>query len=160
MGSKCSISIRLQFLYGDIVLHAAPDDPKAVYLVKGDHGVHGDGIADDSDAIQHAVDKVQESDENVKGIVFIPEGRYRINKTILVWPGIRLIGYGAASVFCAREKYSRLSEGSRLHGALRGEAVRKTQPIARAAAVNRWRGLYCPAILSRMQIRNFLFRDK
>ena len=69
-----------------------PDDPSAVYLAKGVQGVHGDGIADDSDAIQQAIDKVQES--TVQGIVFVPQGRYRISKTILVWPGIRLIGYG------------------------------------------------------------------
>lgn len=80
-------------LWGASYYTLRPDDPKAVYLVKGDQGVHGDGIADDSDAIQQAIDKVQES--TVQGIVFIPEGRYRISKTILVWPGIRLIGYGA-----------------------------------------------------------------
>ncbi|HZY63982.1 MAG TPA: glycosyl hydrolase family 28-related protein [Edaphobacter sp.] len=70
-----------------------PNDPKAVYLVRGGHGLHGDGVADDSDAIQQAINKVQET--TVQGIVFVPEGRYRISKTIFVWPGIRLIGYGA-----------------------------------------------------------------
>jgi len=70
-----------------------PDDPKAVSLSLGNKGAHGDGVADDSDAIQQAINKVQET--TVQGIVFIPEGRYRISKTILVWPGIRLIGYGA-----------------------------------------------------------------
>jgi hypothetical protein len=64
-----------------------------VYLTLGSQGAHGDGIADDSDAIQQAIDKVQET--TAQGIVFIPEGRYRISKTILVWPGIRLIGFGA-----------------------------------------------------------------
>jgi len=29
-----------------------------------------------------------------EGIVFIPEGRYRVTRTIYVWPGIRVIGYG------------------------------------------------------------------
>ncbi len=70
-----------------------PDDPAAVYLTRGSHGVHGDGIADDSNAIQQAIDKVQETTR--QGIVFVPEGRYRISKTIFVWPGIRIIGYGA-----------------------------------------------------------------
>jgi len=63
------------------------DDPKAVY-------VHGDGIADDTDAIQQAIDKVQETTN--QGIVFVPEGRYRLTKTVYIWPGIRLIGYGTA----------------------------------------------------------------
>jgi sugar lactone lactonase YvrE len=69
-----------------------PDDPKAVYLTRDNSSLHGDGVADDTDAIQNAINKVQET--TVQGIVFIPEGRYRISKTILVWPGIRLIGYG------------------------------------------------------------------
>jgi sugar lactone lactonase YvrE len=66
-----------------------PDDPKAVYLT----AAKGDGIADDSDAIQQAIDKVQAT--SGMGIVFVPEGRYRITRTIHVWPSIRLIGYGA-----------------------------------------------------------------
>lgn len=68
------------------------DDAKAVYLTPDNFPVHGDGIADDSDAIQQAIDKVQETSE--QGIVFIPSGRYRISKTIYVWPGVRVIGYG------------------------------------------------------------------
>jgi len=96
---KMRWTVTLLFLFVAIPLWGAsyytlrPDDPKAVYLAKGSQGARGDGIADDSDAIQQAIDKVQES--TVQGIVFIPEGRYRISKTIFVWPGIRLIGYGA-----------------------------------------------------------------
>lgn len=80
-------------LWGASYYTLRPDDPMAVYLVLGSQGLHGDGIADDSGAIQQAIDKVQET--TVQGIVFVPEGRYRISKTIFVWPGIRLIGYGA-----------------------------------------------------------------
>jgi hypothetical protein len=68
------------------------DDPKAVYLTQDRFSVHGDGLTDDSEAIQAAIDKVQET--TVEGIVFIPEGRYRITRTIYVWLGIRVIGYG------------------------------------------------------------------
>jgi sugar lactone lactonase YvrE len=68
------------------------DDPKAVYL-SADSGARGDGIADDTDAIQKAIDQVQQSTSH--GIVFVPEGRYRLTKTVYVWPSIRLIGYGA-----------------------------------------------------------------
>jgi len=67
------------------------NDPKAVYL--DTLGARGDGITDDTDAIQKAIDKVQETVN--QGIVFIPEGRYRLTKTIYIWPSIRLIGYGA-----------------------------------------------------------------
>jgi sugar lactone lactonase YvrE len=69
------------------------DDPKAVYLTKDDFGAQGDGAADDSGAIQRAIDKVQES--TGEGVVFIPEGHYRLTRTLNVWPAIRLIGYGA-----------------------------------------------------------------
>jgi sugar lactone lactonase YvrE len=67
------------------------NDPKAVYLDA--FGARGDGVADDTDAIQQAIDWAQE--KVAQGIVFVPEGRYRLTKTINVWPSIRLIGYGA-----------------------------------------------------------------
>lgn len=68
------------------------DDGKGVYLTSKDFPVHGDGVADDSDAIQQAINQVQ--DTSNQGILFIPAGRYRLTKTIYIWPGIRLIGYG------------------------------------------------------------------
>jgi sugar lactone lactonase YvrE len=68
------------------------DDPKAVYLTQDQFPVRGDGKADDSAAVQAAIDKVQET--TGEGILFIPEGRYRLTRTIYVWPGVRLIGYG------------------------------------------------------------------
>jgi sugar lactone lactonase YvrE len=68
------------------------DDPKAVYLTKDSFPVRGDGQADDSGALQAAMDRVQET--TGEGIVLVPEGRYRITRTIYVWPGIRVIGYG------------------------------------------------------------------
>ena len=68
-----------------------PNDPKAIYLTRDAFPVRADGAADDSDAIQQAIDKVSSGG----GVVFVPEGRYRITKTIYIWPGIRLIGLGA-----------------------------------------------------------------
>ena len=67
------------------------DDPKAVYLTKEKFAVHADGVADDTEAIQKAIDQLQG-----EGIVFVPEGRYRLTKTLTVWPAVRLIGYGTA----------------------------------------------------------------
>lgn len=69
------------------------EDRRAVYLTRNQDGLHGDGIGDDTDAIQQAINKVQET--TGQGIVFVPEGRYRISKTIFLWPGVRLIGWGA-----------------------------------------------------------------
>src|ERR1022692_3324053 len=68
------------------------DDPKAVYLTADAFGVRGDGVADDTDAIQKAVDKAVESAS--QGIVFVPEGRYRLSKAVTVWASVRVIGYG------------------------------------------------------------------
>ena len=69
------------------------DDPKAVYLTSDAFAVKGDGVADDTAAIQAAIDKVQET--TGEGIVFVPTARYRLTNTVYVWGGIRLIGYGA-----------------------------------------------------------------
>ena len=60
-----------------------PEDPRAVLLT----GAAGDGKADDSAAIQAAIDKAAADRE--EGIVFIPQGRYRISRTIYVWPAER-----------------------------------------------------------------------
>ena len=69
------------------------NDPKAVYLTADNFPVKADGIADDSAGLQQAINKVQETTN--QGILFIPAGRYRLTKTIYIWPGIRLIGFGA-----------------------------------------------------------------
>jgi hypothetical protein len=68
---------------------AAPADPRAI-TVQG----KGDGRADDSDAIQHALD--QAAVKAGGGVVFLPSGRYRISRTLLVWPSVRLFGTGRA----------------------------------------------------------------
>lgn len=70
-----------------------PDDPQAVYLDPLD------GRSDASGELQRAIDRVQETAHH--GIVFIPEGRYRFEHTVHVWAGIRLIGYGTKTGFCA-----------------------------------------------------------
>ena len=48
---------------------------------------------DDTAALQQAIDRVQET--TGQGIVFLGPGRYRINDTLYIWPGIRVIGCGA-----------------------------------------------------------------
>jgi sugar lactone lactonase YvrE len=75
------------------VLTTRLDDPRAVYLTERGFGAHGDGTADDSGAIQAAIDKTESSAR--EGIVFVPSGRYRLTRTIYVWPGVRVFGYGA-----------------------------------------------------------------
>jgi len=79
-------------LFASSYYPARLDDAKAIYLTHDHFPVTGDGVADDSPALQQAIDKVQERTN--QGILFIPSGRYRITKTIYVWPGIRVIGFG------------------------------------------------------------------
>jgi Pectate lyase superfamily protein/SMP-30/Gluconolactonase/LRE-like region len=68
------------------------EDARAVYFTQDNFAVKGDGVADDSEALQQAINTVQEKTN--QGILFVPSGRYRLTKTIYIWPGIRLIGYG------------------------------------------------------------------
>ena len=79
------------------------DDANAVYLTPEAFGVRADGIGDDTAAVQNAINKVVEN--TTRGILFVPEGKYRLSKTIEVWPGIRIIGYGRTRpVFILGEK--------------------------------------------------------
>src|SRR5690554_2621781 len=64
-----------------------PDDPAAIVV----QGV-GDGRADDSQAIQSAIDAAAQSGRG--GVVWLKPGRYRISRTILVRPAVRIFGVG------------------------------------------------------------------
>lgn len=70
-----------------------PEDAAAVYVTPSAFSVHGDGIADDTQALQQAIDTIAKTKH--EGVVFLSSGRYRLTHTIYIWPGIRLIGYGA-----------------------------------------------------------------
>lgn len=75
------------------VYTARPDDPNAVYFTPEQFGIRADGSTDVSDALQRALESVKKS-EMQYGILFLPEGTYRISKTIYIPAGVRLIGYG------------------------------------------------------------------
>ncbi len=62
------------------------EDPKAVYVAPSGNG-------DDTATLQQAVNRVQET--TGQGIVLLAPGRYCISNTLYIWPGIRVIGYGA-----------------------------------------------------------------
>ena len=70
------------------VYASAPDEPGAIKVAGA-----GDGRADDSAALQRAIDKA--ADKGGGGIVFLPEGTWRISRTIYLWPGVRIFGIGA-----------------------------------------------------------------
>ena len=67
---------------------SAPLDPRAI-TVKA----KGDGQADDTAAIQAALNAAV--DRELGGLVFLPSGRYRITRTLLIPGGVRLYGVGA-----------------------------------------------------------------
>ena len=75
------------------VFTSRPDDPAAVYLTSPEFAVRADGLSDDTAAVQAAVDRAATTPEG--GILFVPSGRYRLTRTVYVWRGVRLIGYGA-----------------------------------------------------------------
>ena len=70
------------------VFVTAPADPRAVTVQ-----ARRDGRSDDGAAIQRAIDAA--AAKGGGGIVFIPAGRYRITRTVFVWPGVRVFGVGA-----------------------------------------------------------------
>jgi hypothetical protein len=80
-------------VFGASVIATRLDDPKAVYLTPSEFGAHADGKGDDSAAVQAAIDKAENNAR--EGIVFVAPGRYRLTRTVYVWPGVRIFGYGA-----------------------------------------------------------------
>lgn len=64
-----------------------PDDPRAVTV-----RAKGDGVTDDSDAIQRAIDSAANKGEG--GLVFLPSGRYRITRSLLIPIAVRMYGVG------------------------------------------------------------------
>jgi sugar lactone lactonase YvrE len=69
------------------VYTTAPDEPSAVTVA-----ATGDGRADDTAAIQQAIDTA--AAKGGGGIVFLPAGTYRISRTLFLWPGVRIFGVG------------------------------------------------------------------
>lgn len=66
---------------------STPDDPRAVKVK-----AVGDGRSDDSAAIQEALNAASNKGEG--GVVFLPSGRYRITRSLLVPQAVRLYGVG------------------------------------------------------------------
>ncbi|HEY4110610.1 glycosyl hydrolase family 28-related protein [Puia sp.] len=79
-------------LPGVSVFRTRPDDPHALYFTADNYKITADGKTDVSDALQEAIRTLKTRDNF--GIIFIPEGTYRISKTIYIPTAIRLIGFG------------------------------------------------------------------
>lgn len=67
-----------------------PYDPEAFFFTPEKYAIKGDGKMDISNALQSAINELKRT-KNF-GILFIPEGKYLLSKTIHVPAAIRLIG--------------------------------------------------------------------
>ena len=70
-----------------------PVDEAAIYFTPENFKVKADGRMDVSEALQEALNRTKQK-ENGCGILFIPEGVYKLSKTIYIPSGVRIIGYG------------------------------------------------------------------
>src|SRR5690349_13118209 len=68
------------------------NDDDAAYFTPENFNITNDGKTDVSDELQRAINEVK-TNFNF-GIVFIPEGIYKISKTIYIPTAVRVIGYG------------------------------------------------------------------
>ena len=88
----CMMYISLYAVHLESVYTQRPADPEAFYFTPENYGIRADGKTDVSEALQAAINQVKR--EKNFGILFIPEGKYLISKTIYIPAAIRLIGYG------------------------------------------------------------------
>lgn len=117
-----------------------PADTAAVYFTPEYFSIKADGSADVSDALQEALN-VAKHKESGCGILFVPEGVYKLSKTIYVPAGVRLIGYGAKRpVFVLtqnapgfREETSETNKGKYLFWFISG-SYRPERPVTDANA--------------------------
>lgn len=117
-----------------------PADTAAVYFTPEYFSVKADGSADVSDALQEALNAAKHKESGC-GILFVPEGVYKLSKTIYVPAGVRLIGYGVkrpvfvlarnAPVF--REETSETNKGKYLFWFISGN-YRPGRPVGDANA--------------------------
>ena len=75
-------------LHAQSIFTQRPDDPGAIVVTPEQFAVKADGVADDTEGLQQAMNRGR------GGIVLIPEGRYRLTKTLYVATGTRVFGFG------------------------------------------------------------------
>lgn len=68
------------------------NDDEAFYFSSQYYNIKSDGKTDVSDELQKAINQVKK--EKNFGILFIPQGKYLISKTIYIPNAVRVIGYG------------------------------------------------------------------
>lgn len=84
--------VQLQAVNLESIYTQRPIDVEAFYFTPENYPITADGKTDVSEVLQQAINQVKR--ERNFGILFIPEGKYKISKTIYIPNAIRLIGYG------------------------------------------------------------------
>jgi hypothetical protein len=65
------------------------------------YGAKGDGIADDTDAIQNAINAAgnfSKASVSKGGVVVLPTGVYQVSKTLLITQAVKIFGHGQATI--------------------------------------------------------------
>ncbi|MBS4062614.1 MAG: gluconolaconase, partial [Bacteroidetes bacterium] len=88
----CAVILYSPLTKAQSVYTQMPDDPEALYFTSENFNITPEGKHDVTEALQFAINKLKK--EKNFGILFIPEGKYLISKTIYVPKAIRIIGYG------------------------------------------------------------------
>ncbi len=70
------------------------------YIDLKKYGAKGDGVTDDSDALQSAIDALSSSHD--KGVIYVPAGQYVLQKKINLAQGVTISGAGAGTEFIIR----------------------------------------------------------
>jgi polygalacturonase len=91
-------SLALALAFGAAVVNAAPASVSAFQQMPDDTQAivvraTGDGRADDTAAIQDAINRAANKGEG--GLVFLPSGRYRLTRSLLIPLAVRV--YGAST---------------------------------------------------------------
>ena len=74
--------------WGDEAFFPSFETPGAIDVTAAPFSAKGDGVADDADAINTAL----ESRAARSGVVWLPKGVYRLSKPLLVPQGVALVG--------------------------------------------------------------------
>ena len=81
------------FYSPESVYRQCPEDTLAVLFSPDNFNIKADGSVDVTAELQKAIDQIKST--RSYGIVLIPEGRYRISRTVYIPASVRLIGFGA-----------------------------------------------------------------
>ncbi|CAD7060712.1 unnamed protein product [Tilletia caries] len=69
------------------------------------HGAKGDGVTDDTKALQRSLDRAKKRENH---LIFIPHGTYIVTSTLHIHPGIRIVGEAYSVLMGAGEAFNNI----------------------------------------------------